>query len=144
VRERATSLGRAPLDELEMLDDLAGAIEDNAREERLLARRVRRLRAERASGRSWHALLAEESAPAALRLAATVVSRVTEAGARFRRTVARGLRLEGATVPAIAAAFGVSHQRVSVLLRGDAPAPGPPGPPSPPARPGSEVAATGS
>jgi hypothetical protein len=108
-----------------MLDDLAAVIEDNAREERLLARRVRRLRAERASGRSWHALLGEESAPAALRLAARVVGRMTEAGAHFRRSVARGLRLEGATIPAIAASFGVSHQRVSVLLRDD-PTPAPP------------------
>ena len=113
----ATRLGSVPVDELDMMDDLAGTIEDNAREERLLARRVRRLRAERASGRSWHALLAEESAPAALRLAATVVGRMTEAGARLRRSVARSLRLEGATIPGIAAAFGVSHQRVSVLLK---------------------------
>ena len=117
----ATRLGSAPVDELEMLDDLAGAIEDNARDERLLARRVRRLRAQRAVGRSWHALLAEESAPAALRLAGTVIGRITEAGARLRRNVARGLRMEGATIPNIAAAFGVSHQRVSVLLRGGAP-----------------------
>ena len=117
----AARLGSAPVDELEMLDDLAGVIEENAREERLLARRMRRLRAERASGRSWHALLSEESTPAALRLAATVVGRITEAGAHFRRSVARGLRLEGATIPAIAASFGVSHQRVSVLLRDSSP-----------------------
>lgn len=115
-------LGPAPVDELDGLDDLAGTIEDNARQERLLARRVRRLRAERASGRSWHALAAEESAPSALRLAASVVGQMTEAGARFRRSVARGLRAEGATIPAIAHAFGVSHQRVSVLLR-DGPPP---------------------
>lgn len=103
--------------ELAALDDLARTMEDNARDERVLARRVRELRAGRSEGRSWHDLLARESAPGALALVDRILRRVTEGSGALRRALARGLRADGASVPAIAKMFGVSHQRVSVLLR---------------------------
>jgi Homeodomain-like domain len=99
------------------LDDLAGIVEDNARDERLLARRINRLQKGRAQGHSWHALLASESRPGTLELAARVLRRLTETSGRLRRALVKGLRAEGATIPAIAKTFGVSHQRVSSLLR---------------------------
>ncbi|MDQ1442729.1 MAG: hypothetical protein QOG97_2957, partial [Acidimicrobiaceae bacterium] len=43
--------------ELEMLDGLASDVDENARDERLLARRIRALRAGRAKGRSWQDIL---------------------------------------------------------------------------------------
>ena len=55
-------------------------------------------------------------------MSARILRRATEASGQLRRRVAAGLRAEGATLPAIARWFGVSHQRISTLLRnGDAP-----------------------
>ncbi len=106
-------------EELAALDDLGTAFQEGAQEERLLARRISQLRAGRAKGRSWADLLAREQRPGALELVARILRRLMDASGNLRRAVARGLRLEGATLPAIAAIFGVSHQRVSALLRRD-------------------------
>lgn len=103
--------------ELLALDGLAATIEDNVRDERLLARRIRQLRAGRTTGRSWHDLLGQKAHPAVLELSTRVLGRATAISAALRRTLARGLRAEGATIPAIGEIFGVSHQRVSTLLR---------------------------
>lgn len=103
--------------ELSLLEELARTFEENARYERMLARRMRNLRVGRSQGRSWQDLLAREPAPGVLSLVDRVLRRVTEGSGALRRTVASGLRAEGATVPGIAEMFGVSHQRVSALLR---------------------------
>jgi hypothetical protein len=103
--------------ELAALDDLVTAVEQNARDERMLARRIGQLRNGRAEGRSWHDVLDREKRPGALELSAKALGRLTESSGRLRRALARGLRAEGASIPAIAALFGVSHQRVSALLR---------------------------
>jgi hypothetical protein len=103
--------------ELGDLDDLAVAIEDNVRDERLLAKRIRQLRSGRASGRSWHELLEGKATPPALELATQILGRATHISSSLRRRAARGLRAEGATIEAIGRRFGVSHQRVTTLLR---------------------------
>ncbi|MDQ1394694.1 MAG: hypothetical protein QOF30_3671 [Acidimicrobiaceae bacterium] len=102
---------------LAQLDDLAASIDDNVRDERLLARRIRRLRARRAKGQSWEEVLSDEPHPNSLELASTVLNRLTQASSALRRLLARGLRAQGASLAAIAERFGVSHQRVSTLLR---------------------------
>ena len=61
-------------------------------------------------------LVSGERQPGVLELASRILTRLTETSGSLRRVVARGLRLEGATIAAIAALFGVSHQRVSALL----------------------------
>lgn len=99
------------------LDSLAGALADNARDQRLLARRIGRLQAGRAHGESWQELLAREGPPATPELSTRILRRLSVVTATLRRTLARGLRSEGASIPAIAKTFGVSHQRVSSLLR---------------------------
>lgn len=103
--------------ELLALDDLATAIEDNVRDERRLARRIRQLRADRTKGQSWHDLLSHKTYPPVLELSTRILGRATAISAALRRRLARGLRAEGATLPAIGENFGVSHQRVSTLLR---------------------------
>jgi hypothetical protein len=105
-----------PDGELAVLDGLADAVEENARDERRLARRIRRLRVGRAAGRTWHDLVTGERQPGVLTLASRILNRLTETSGGLRRVIAHGLRLEGATIAAIAALFGVSHQRVSALL----------------------------
>jgi hypothetical protein len=103
--------------ELATLDGLTAAVRQNVKEERLLVRRLDRLRAGRAEGRSWRELLGGERRPGTLDLSVGILRRITEASGTLRRSLVQGLRAEGATIPAIAAAFGVSHQRVSALLR---------------------------
>jgi len=107
----------SPDEELDQLDQLAGRIEDEARSVRHLAGRLRQLRAGRARGRSWEELV-DGRRPGVLDLVDQAVRRLTESSAALRRVLVRGLRAEGATMPAIAQVLGVSHQRVSVLLRG--------------------------
>ncbi len=103
--------------ELLALDGLAAAIEDNARDERILAKQVRQLRADRTKGRSWHDLLGHKTRPPVIELSTRILGRATAVSAALRRRLVRGLRAEGATTPAIGEIFDVSHQRVSTLLR---------------------------
>ena len=105
-----------PDDEIEQLDHLAARFEDEARSVRHLAGRIRQLRAGRARGRSWDDVL-DRRGLGVLDLVDQAVRRLTEGSAGLRRLLVRGLRTEGATMPAIAQMLGVSHQRVSVLLK---------------------------
>ncbi|MDQ6617472.1 MAG: hypothetical protein M3083_22680 [Actinomycetota bacterium] len=101
---------------LQVLDALARDADQNAQDERLLARRIQKLRAGRAEGRSWQDLLSDEPHPGTLHLASEILARLTRASGGLRRAVARGLRAEGASIAAIAERFGVSRQRISTLL----------------------------
>ncbi len=102
---------------LAAVDGLAAAVEENGKDERLLVRRLRELREGRAEGRSWLDLLGPDERPSVLGLIGRIIGRLTDAGGALRRALARGLRLEGATIATIAKRFGVSHQRISALLR---------------------------
>jgi predicted XRE-type DNA-binding protein len=95
-------------------------MDDNARDERLLARRIRRLCAGRAHGRSWQEVMSDEPRPTTLELASGVLNRVTRTSGELRRALARALRAQGVSIAAIAEQFGVTRQRVSALLRRDA------------------------
>ena len=102
---------------LAALEQMDQRIELNVRDERTLQRRIRRLREARQQGRPWRAILDEEPEPGALHLVGSLLSRLSESSGVLRRSLARALRNEGETVPAIAQRFGVTHQRVSNLLR---------------------------
>lgn len=104
-------------DEDQVLGELSEALVEVAREERLLARRIDALRAGRRRGRSWQELLSHDPTPGTLELSGRALARLSRASATLRTALARGLRAEGASIPAIARTFGVSHQRVSALLR---------------------------
>jgi hypothetical protein len=111
-----TGVAGDPEGELAALDSLAEIADENARDDRRLARGIRQLRAGRAKGRSWRDLLAGDRRPGVLVLVSRMLGRLTDASGRLRRVLAHGLHLEGATIAAIATLFGVSHQRVSALL----------------------------
>jgi hypothetical protein len=104
-------------DDVDQLDALAARFEDEARSVRHVAGRLRQLRAGRARGRSWEEIV-DGRRLGVLDLVDQAVRRLTESSATLRRLLVRGLRTEGATMPAIAQILGVSHQRVSVLLKG--------------------------
>ena len=102
---------------LAALEQMDQRIELNVRDERTLQRRIRRLREARQQGQSWRTILDEEPEPGALHLVGLLLGRLSESSGVLRRSLARALRSEGETVPAIARRFGVTHQRVSSLLR---------------------------
>jgi hypothetical protein len=102
---------------LRALDELESMLRENAESERLLTKRVAELRRARESGREWKAILGAEAEPGTVQLVSTILRRQSEASGYLRRSLVVALRAEGQSIPSIAHLFGVTHQRVSNLLR---------------------------
>lgn len=102
---------------LAALDELAEALDDNVERARRMKARIGELQRALGAGRALRDVIPEEEPPPIVRLL-TDSARVLDAyGSRVRRTEARALYSEGMTMDEIATMFGVSRQRVSVLLR---------------------------
>ena len=88
-------------------------------QEQLQALQVRTsyLQAERAKGRPYADLVDEEERPLVVELLTGVLDELSSAGAAFRRAEARVLHDDGMSQEAIARLFGVTRQRVGVLLQ---------------------------
>ncbi len=102
---------------LKALDELDSVLRVNAEGERLLAERIAKVRAARLSGLEWKAILGDEDEPGTVQLVSTILRRQSEASGYLRRSLVVALRAEGQSIPGIAQLFGVTHQRVSNLLR---------------------------
>ena len=61
--------------------------------------------------------LGDEDEPGTVQLVSTILRRQSEASGYLRRSLVVALRAEGQSIPSIAHLFGVTHQRVSNLLR---------------------------
>jgi len=104
-------------DVLNALDELETVLRENAESERLLAKRIAEVRLARENGREWKAILGDEDDPGTVQLVSTILRRQSEASGYLRRSLVVALRAEGQSIPSIAHLFGVTHQRVSNLLR---------------------------
>jgi hypothetical protein len=104
-------------DVLKALAELESVLLENAESERLLAKRIADVRLARENGREWKAILGDEDEPGTVQLVSTVLRRQSEASGYLRRSLVVALRAEGQSIPSIAHLFGVTHQRVSNLLR---------------------------
>lgn len=82
--------------------------------------RAETLRVRRLAGHAYRDIVPSEQRPAVVEMVSESITRLVEAGSRFRRAQARALRDEGLTMEAIAGLFGVTRQRVSHLLSGAA------------------------
>jgi hypothetical protein len=102
---------------LKALDELEAALRENAENERLLAKRIADVRQARENGQEWKAILGDEGEPGTVQLVSTILRRQSEASGYLRRSLVVALRAEGQSIPSIAHLFGVTHQRVSNLLR---------------------------
>jgi hypothetical protein len=102
---------------VEALDELSRALAEIAEAQTVLAQKVRTLRESRRSGTSWHDILTEEDGTPAMQLVSQLLARISGASGGLRKLLVEALRAEGVSIPAIAKLFGVSHQRVSNLLR---------------------------
>ena len=104
-------------DVLTALEELESVLRENAESERLLAKRIAEVRLARENGREWKAILGDEDDPGTVQLVSTILRRQSEASGYLRRSLVVALRAEGQSIPSIAHLFGVTHQRVSNLLR---------------------------
>ncbi len=102
---------------LKALDELESVLRQNAESERLLQERIVSVRRARESGQEWKAILGDEDEPGTVQLVSTILRRQSEASGYLRRSLVVALRAEGQSIPSIAHLFGVTHQRVSNLLR---------------------------
>jgi hypothetical protein len=102
---------------LKALGELEVVLRENAEHERVLFQRISALRLARENGREWRAILSDEDEPGTVQLVSTVLRRQSETSGYLRRSLVVALRAEGQSIPSIAHLFGVTHQRVSNLLR---------------------------
>ncbi|HEY1734540.1 MAG TPA: hypothetical protein VGG23_08845 [Acidimicrobiales bacterium] len=99
------------------LDELSAALDDLGRDQRDLAQRIDALRQARQSGASWQEILSKEEPPGSMQVVSRMLARLSKASGTVRKELVDVLRSEGASIPSIARLFGVTHQRVSNLLR---------------------------
>jgi hypothetical protein len=112
------SEGSAGSDEvLKALGELDAVLKENAERERELFQRIAQVRLARENGQEWKSILAGEDEPSTVQLVSTILRRQSEASGYLRRSLVVALRAEGQSIPSIAHLFGVTHQRVSNLLR---------------------------
>lgn len=79
--------------------------------------RAAHLQRERAAGRAYAEIVVEEERPLVVELLTEVLDELSTAGAAFRRAEARVLHEDGLSQETIARLFGVTRQRVGVLLQ---------------------------
>jgi hypothetical protein len=102
---------------LKALAELDAVLKENAERERVLFQRIAEVRLARENGQEWKSILAGEDEPSTVQLVSTILRRQSEASGYLRRSLVVALRAEGQSIPSIAHLFGVTHQRVSNLLR---------------------------
>lgn len=99
------------------LNEVADAADATAKEQRQAATTSRQLSRARQRGASWHEIANSDRPQMLLALLGASARRLVETAGDFRRALARALTREGLTTREIGQRFGVSHQRISSLLR---------------------------
>jgi len=99
------------------LDDFAKEAEAVADEQHQIARDARRLHQRREEGRPWSEVLGGEDAGALLRLMRASGRRLATATGGLVRTLAAELQNEGLSHRKIGRLLGVTHQRVTTILK---------------------------
>ena len=102
---------------LEALTALEEVLAENERRTRLIKKRMTRIRRSRARGVLYAESVSREDGPLIVQLLTESSTALDTCGANVRRAEAQALYNEGLTMEQIASRFGVSRQRVSVLLR---------------------------
>jgi DNA-directed RNA polymerase specialized sigma24 family protein len=102
---------------LEALTALENALADNQRRTTLIKKRIAQLRRLRSKGASYAESVTRNDGPLIVQLLTESSTALDRSGANVRRAEARALYAEGLTMEQIAERFGVTRQRVSILLR---------------------------
>jgi hypothetical protein len=99
------------------LQRAADSAEETAREQQALARRLRTVQRQRDRGMTWGEVLDRGAAAEALSLLRRSAARVTSSLRALSQTIVRGLAAEGESRRKIAARLGVTHQRITAMIR---------------------------
>lgn len=99
------------------LDRLREAVEHAQLGLEAVLARAAVIREHRTAGRSFSQIVTPQDRPLLVEVLTGVLDELVAAGAAFRRAEARALHDEGLSQEAIAGLFGVTRQRVSVLLQ---------------------------
>jgi hypothetical protein len=102
---------------LEALTALENTLADNQRRTTLIKKRIAQLRRLRSKGASYTEIVSSRDGPLIVQLLTESSTALDTVGANVRRAEARALHNEGLTMEQIAQRFGVTRQRVSILLR---------------------------
>ncbi len=114
-----------PADDLQVAEDnviaALAVVEDAVRQATEIAsmiiERTEHIRLMRSEGRPYREIVPNEERPLIVELLTANLDLLSGVGSRLRRAEARVLYDEGLTMDEIATLFGVSRQRVAVLLR---------------------------
>ena len=110
-------LPRMPEQTDRALEELCVAVEHTRERLEAVLARAAVLREGRARGLPYSELVKEEQRPLVVEVLTEVLDELAAAGAVFRRAEARALHEQGLSHEKIAALFGVTRQRVGVLLQ---------------------------
>ena len=102
---------------VDAIDDVSSAVEENVHDETDLLAELVQVRRDRVAGVPLQDALGGTSRPRVLVLMNGVVDRITLASARLRHAVITGLVKDGESVTSVAKRLGVTHQRISSILR---------------------------
>lgn len=102
---------------LAALDKLEMVLRETTKLNQAVIRRVHFIRRLRNRGHFYSEIIPMEERPLIVELLTRALSEVSEASSRFRKAEAQALYSEGLTMTQIAQLFGVTRQRVAVLLR---------------------------
>jgi hypothetical protein len=102
-----------------VLEGVATAADDVADDQRRVARRARAMQRQRDRGWSWARVLDREAEPGLLELLRGSARRLAESAGHLAQALARGLAGEGQSRRQIARRLGVTHQRITAMLRQD-------------------------
>ena len=99
------------------LDEATQSIEDIASAHADVVAGAGELRAARRAGRGWPEIIQTDRHRALISRLNQMVNKAADGVSRLRRALIVALRSDGFTVEQIARHFGVSHQRISSVLR---------------------------
>ena len=102
---------------LKALTALEKVLADNGRRASLIKKRIARLRRLRAKGEPYAEIVSTKDGPLIVQLLTESSKALDTSGANVRRAEAHALYAEGLTMEQIAERFGVTRQRVSILLK---------------------------
>ncbi len=100
------------------LEEVAATAEKVASDQRAIARQARAMQRQRDRGWSWTQVLDRQPSPGIVELLRTSRRHLSVVTASLTSTLASALTREGETRRQIARRPGVTHQRVTAVLRG--------------------------
>ena len=86
-----------------------------------ITERAEYIRRMRADGKAYREIVPTEERPLIVEMLSTNLERLAEVGSKLRRAEAQALYDEGMTMAQIANLFGVTRQRIAVLVRSPRP-----------------------